>query len=530
MVFLEPGCRRLRPRLVAAAVVATSLLASPSAFGWGFGEHTELGSKGYQAACDQLAHDLNLDVQPRPPQPGAPTGSSDPCLAPKNDATARWCLACRTFPPALYGQSIAIAGDHVGKPEDLISPQGQVIAASVVNYASLALENVQHFHPAAPRNWRTFHDKALELATKDYPGGPIARDFAEVFHTSAFADHFLQDAFSAGHAGFNRPATGAVASKAFHDIWNRAGRLVKSPTGSCWVQYGDGKLASASDTARFQIDAAQKASVYDVLAAFITGKRDAGRETRPVLYMPSEITPNPLPGPVWGTRGDAPPPKDEETRDRVVGVAQKALPPTKGAKQEDSPRNPAVIDDIYWQQKHSLQAGCVGEMVPIDGISNPALINGGVDFWLSGAGDSEMKSGGLDIIYNHRLFSLMSLPVSWEGGLGFGYMRREGRDGTAPGATLGMLAPPLYLVHGLWRNEIGVQAKGTYFITSGPNQFDGYLSAILRSSIEAATVIVRLQAGPTIDFRTGRLGVAAALGFQFSGTRWITGGGSMTSF
>jgi hypothetical protein len=522
MIFLEPGSCRLRPRLLAAAVVATSLLASPRVFGWGFIEHTELGSKGYQAACDQLAGDLNLDVKPKPPQPGAPTGSSDPCLTPKNDATARWCLACRTFPPALYGQSIAIAGDHVGKPEDLISPRGQVVAASVVTYASLALENVQHFHPAAPRNWRTYHDRALELATKDYPGGPIARDFAEVFHTSAFADHFLQDAFSSGHAGFNRPATGAVASMAFHDIWNRAGRLVKSPTGSCWVQYGDGKLKFASETARFQIDAAQKAAVYDVLAAFITGKRDPGRETRPVLYMPSEITPNPLPGPVWGTRGDAPHPKGEETKIRVVGVAQTA----KGPAPDELP----VINDIYWQQKHSLQAGCVEEMVPIDGISNPALINGGVDFWASGAGDREMWSGGIDVLYNHRLFSLMSLPVSWEGGIGFSYLRRDGRDGAAPGATLGLLAPPLYLLHGLWRNEIGVQAKGYYFITSGPNQFDGSLNPILRSSIEAATVIVRLQAGPTIDFRTGRLGVAAALGFQFSGTRWITGGGSMTDF
>jgi hypothetical protein len=82
----------------------------------------------------------------------------------------------------------------------------------------------------------------------------------------------------------------------------------------------------------------------------------------------------------------------------------------------------------------------------------------------------------------------------------------------------------------LWRNELGAQAKGYYFMGSGPNQADGYLSPILRSSLEAATVIVRLEAGPTIDFRTGRLGVVAALGFQFSGTRWITGGGSMTDF
>ena len=523
----------MRPRLLVAAVVATALLASSRVFGWGFAEHIQLGSKGYKAACDQLASDLHLDVEPRPAQPGAPpsTGASDPCLAPKSDQTARWCLACRTFPPTLYGQSVAIAGDHVGKPEDLMSPDGQVVAASVASYASLALLNVQHFHPAAPRNWRTFHDKALELATKDYPGGPIARDFAQVFYTSAFADHFLQDAFAAGHAGFNRPASGAVATKAFHDIWNRAGRLVKSPTGSCWVQYGDGKLSAASDTARFQIDAAEKASVYDVLAAFITGKRDLGREIRPVLYMPSEITPNPLPGPVWGMRGELPPPEEAASKDRVVGVAQAGPPPaTTGGPAQQGRDIAKVINDIYTQQKQRLEEGCVGDMVPIDGISNPALINGGVDFWASGAGDSQMKSAGVDVLYNHRLFSLKSLPVFWEGGFGFGYVRREGRDGAAPSATLGLLAPPLYLVHGLWRNEIGAQAKGYYFIASGPNQFDGYVGPILRSSLEASTVIVRVQAGPTIDLRTGRLGVVAALGFQFSGTRWITGGGSMGTY
>ena len=119
------------------------------------------------------------------------------------------------------------------------------------------------------------------MATQNYPNGPIARDFAQVFFMSAFADHFLQDAFSAGHAGFNRPASGAVASKAFHDIWNESGRLVRSPTGRCWLQYGDNKLKYASDTSRGQIDAAEKAAVFDVLSAFVTHTRDAGREVAP---------------------------------------------------------------------------------------------------------------------------------------------------------------------------------------------------------------------------------------------------------
>ena len=82
--------------------------------------------------------------------------------------------------------------------------------------------------------------------------------------------------------------------------------MVKSPTGRCWLQYGDGKLKYATIPARFQIDAAEKASVIDVLTAFITGKRDAGREMRPVYYMPAEITRNPLPEPVVGNaRGES---------------------------------------------------------------------------------------------------------------------------------------------------------------------------------------------------------------------------------
>ena len=199
---LDVGTDRFRQRVFAVGVVAVSLLTCSRAFAWGFDEHTELGSKGYKAACDQLAHDLNVDVQPKPAPPGAPDGVSDPCMRPKDDTTRP--LVPR-LPRVLAGALRTIRCDRRRSrrhaPTSSGRRAGQIVATNVVDYTFLALVNVQHFHPAAPRNWRTFHDKALELATKDYPGGPIARDFAQVFYTSAFADHFLQDAFSAGHAG-----------------------------------------------------------------------------------------------------------------------------------------------------------------------------------------------------------------------------------------------------------------------------------------------------------------------------------------
>jgi hypothetical protein len=517
-------------KLVVAAVTVAALLAGPRAFAWNFDEHAELGRKGYQAACDQIARDNAIDGQPvNAPAP------PDPCISPKDDKTVRWCLACRTFSPALYGQSVAIAGDHVASPEQLMSPAGQVVAASVVNYTMLALVNVQHFHPAAPRNWRAYHEKAMELAAQSHPNGPIARDFALMFFTSAFADHFLQDSFSAGHAGFNRPASGAVASKAFHDIWNESGRLVRSPTGRCWLQYGDNKLKYASDTARDQIDAAEKASVFDVLQTFIiTHTRDAGRELAPVYYLPFETTPNPLPGPVWGGHVDV----VTEKKDRqVVGGKQEVMQVISNraaqTQQQAKPevKNPQVIEDIYKQQTSSLTDGrCPAvEMVPIDGISNPALINGSVDLWASGAGDSQLKYGSIDVLYNHRLLSFMSLPFFWEAGLGLGYLQREGQKGLAPSAILGALAPPLYLVHGLFRNDLGADVRG-YLATNSSKEANGYGSVFLRSSLEAATTILRLQVGPTFDFRSQRFGVAAALGVEIAGSRWITGGGALTDF
>ena len=171
-------------------------------------------------------------------------------------------------------------------------------------------------------------------------------------------------------------------------------------------------------------------------------------------------------------------------------------------------------------------------MVPIDGISNPALINGGVDFWAIGTGDSATTYGcRLDVLYNHRLFSLMSLPVFWEGGLGIGYLRREGRDGWAPSAILGgpgAAALPRFTGSGGTRSAR--RRRATSWSRAGPDQANGYGSAFLRSSLEVATWILRLQAGPTVDFRTGRLGIVAGLGLEFPGTRWIAGGGSLKDF
>ena len=167
--------------------------------------------------------------------------------------------------------------------------------------------------------------------------------------------------------------------------------------------------------------------------------------------------------------------------------------------------------------------------VPIDGISNPANINAGLDFWLAGALDSQTQYASFDVRLNHFFFDLMSARFAWELGLGpAGYVHRGGRNAYAPSALGGILSPPLYLLHGLWRNEIGVQAR-SYLVVSDPVQFNGYGSTFLRSSIEAANTIFRFQVGPTVDFRSGRWGLEGSVGLELARLRWITGGGSLGS-
>lgn len=479
-----------RGRNVAVFAYALTLFHPTRATAWGFDEHEELGRIGYQAACDQVAGDLHIL---------ADRSNENICEQTTDEWIIRWCLACKTHSPSLYGQSVAIAGDHVGSPEELTSIEGQQIAASLSDYTFLALVNTTHFHPEASRNWLHFHDLALKEATSLDPDQSIAERFQKAFFTSAFADHFLQDSFSAGHSGFNRPSSGAVAAKAFHDAWNTSGRLVKAPSGDCWLEYGDGKLRFLSQFGRYHIADAEHASAYDLISAFVTGTRVSAREIRPTYFVPIAITPNALPEPISG----------------------------KESVEQGSP----LTQHLYYQQVRGLdQSQCTAETVPIDGMSNPSIIKSGVDYWVDTSIGRDISFFAFSIAYNRYLADFMNQPAYWEGTVSpVGVVHRYGSDHYAPSASLGLLTPPLYLIHGLIRTEIGLQARGYVFLDDH-FRIDGFGTPFLRASLEAATVIFRLQAGPSFDFQTGEVGIQASLGVELAKDRSITGGGSLRDF
>jgi hypothetical protein len=76
------------------------------------------------------------------------------------------------------------------------------------------------------------------LAT-DSAGTRVHLHYAMLYN--AFADHFLQDAFSSGHLCVNRSVLGSIINnKALHDFYSKHGLDVVNLQGDVWRSYGDG--------------------------------------------------------------------------------------------------------------------------------------------------------------------------------------------------------------------------------------------------------------------------------------------------
>ncbi len=95
----------------------------------------------------------------------------------------------------------------------------------------------------------SLHALAIDLAEQ---GGQLARNgndagarkilfYALLFN--GFADHFLEDAFAAGHLVVNRSVLASVTNnKALHDFYSEHGCTVVNSRGERWRAYGDGQF------------------------------------------------------------------------------------------------------------------------------------------------------------------------------------------------------------------------------------------------------------------------------------------------
>jgi hypothetical protein len=278
-IRIEEVPRRAAPAPALIAVLfAAAVLAWPRTAGaWATVEHQEIGRLSYLRACA----DITAAVAAR--------AAASPAVA------GRLEIACGRNLGALaeiYGDATALAGDFLDNPGEFLSQAGAWRFTSRKSYWLLALENSAHFNPMATQSWTEYHAAAIReaLAAASSNGLGEATGYQLATQESAFADHFLQDSFAAGHMGFNRTASSASAAKSFHDAWNARGRIVRDRNGEEWLTFGDGRLdLPRNQDARRHVLEAATLSVRGVLRAFVLGERSPEEELAAWRALPFVI-------------------------------------------------------------------------------------------------------------------------------------------------------------------------------------------------------------------------------------------------
>jgi hypothetical protein len=439
-------------------------LASPSkAYAWASVEHQEIGRTSYLSACA----DLTATVASR--------GTPDAGMKVRFD---RVCGENLPVLAKLYGDATAIAGDFLGHPSEFLSHTGAWRFHSKKSYYLLALENSAHFNPTSTRSWAEYHQQAIAYALAGAAGEGLTgvEQLQLALFESAFADHYLQDSFAAGHMGFNRAASSAAAAKSFHDAWNARGRVATDRAGHRWVTFGDGRLDNpANEEGRRHVMDAATLSVRGVLTAFVLGARVPEDEIAVWQILPFTI----------------------EAPELLADVAEVFVQ----REVKDTPEK-SIADR---------------ELVPLQLTIRPAYKDmvATASFWSVGAfsapGDPYLALvGGLEL-------GIPFVPAQTYLGAGGTFQAPERKRAAV--IDTGVLIPLGLSVAGLLSHQLN--ATGSWLIGHG---FAAIVHVEYQLNVELGDVLLNLHAGLAEIFpqpRTGYYG-AVGLGFVFS----AAGGGA----
>lgn len=244
---------------------------------WTGGEHKAIGDAAWGAAYEDYASSDALAAMMGPGFDPAPeSGVAEPLHTADAD------------PMKSFGDGTAFGGDHARTVKQLRlwkSKGGKTPHSSIM----------------ARIEWAAIHHEALLAAAKAHKHQEAgdeagAREALQVaLRHEAFAGHFLQDSFSAGHfnlkplawqAGKKGKAAGAanMGKTPYHDFFNNTGMHVaagKKGKGGGPVRraraLGDGNYAESSEDYQAMVREAQEASIEQVLAV-ATGKKGVARK------------------------------------------------------------------------------------------------------------------------------------------------------------------------------------------------------------------------------------------------------------
>jgi len=266
---------------VATAALFGVLIFPSIALAFAPEEHVELGRSAYHSACAALVADAQL-------------------LA-VDAFRERLGVVCRVVPArhstvaseyvyeTMFGEWTALAADFIDTPDQLRSEKAGDLALDYRRLARLAMSNYKHFHPAVVTSWRDEQRKSIErviVATKEV-GLSQLDELEYALAIQAFAQHYLHDAFSSGHMGFNRVASSNATALAYHNRASVEGRCVRNLFGETWYTYGDGKLQIGYT--RAFVSAAAQESMFEMLLTFVSGEVAGNQWQQTWLRLPAFI-------------------------------------------------------------------------------------------------------------------------------------------------------------------------------------------------------------------------------------------------
>ncbi|KAK0485377.1 fungal fucose-specific lectin-domain-containing protein [Armillaria luteobubalina] len=154
-------------------------------------------------------------------------------------------------------------------------------------YLGLAQINWDHFGADARTAYNAGHATAIQKA--------ISGDLDGAYAMNAFADHFLEDSFSAGHLRTPRrllhkstDITADACAKYMHDEDNAIGIDAKNPAGQSWTLYGDKRaLDSVNEDNKTRCVDSVQASADEIYEAYQTKQIPSPANYRAWTFAPT---------------------------------------------------------------------------------------------------------------------------------------------------------------------------------------------------------------------------------------------------
>lgn len=190
----------------------------------------------------------------------------------------------------MFGWAAKMAGDKHNTVKDFLGNTPRENSESRdTDYNDFTGDNYNHTREIAALEWRSHHERALELAeeAQEAHGKKKKKLTSRALLYEAFASHFLEDAFASGHQpprGFEWRNWDAKASKPdrkkihgvpYHNEMNSIGMPAENGYGEKSIAYGDGSSRSRDDSV---LDPAKEANTRSLkqLQRVLSGEKSAG--------------------------------------------------------------------------------------------------------------------------------------------------------------------------------------------------------------------------------------------------------------